>query len=75
MAEQIANDDPYRFSLEPDREFLEYVYEQQALLVEGFVCCQALKPEVAKTDTLHTLLDPHFLGLVRDHTAGGVVRP
>ncbi|MEO0692599.1 MAG: hypothetical protein AAFY90_06970 [Pseudomonadota bacterium] len=75
VAEQVTNDDPYRFSLEPERGFLDYGYEQQASLVEEFVCCRALDPEGAKTDALHALLAPHFPGLVREDSVGDVALP
>lgn len=65
VAEHRASDDPYRFTLDPGRAFLDYGYEQQAALVEEFVCCRALDPNGARTEDLHRLLAPHFPGLAR----------
>ncbi|MEM9477775.1 MAG: hypothetical protein AAGA71_21000 [Pseudomonadota bacterium] len=65
VAEHVQTADPYLFTLEAQRSFLDYGYEQQAALVEEFVCCRALDPEGAKTTALYDLLAPHFPGLAR----------
>lgn len=49
-------DDPYRFDISTDRQFLDFGYEQQASIVEEFVCCRALAPQAARTHRLHALL-------------------
>ena len=58
--EHVALEDPYLFDAEPqagaETRFLDYGYEQQASLVEEYVCCQALDPEGARTARLRGLL-------------------
>jgi len=69
--------DPYLFDPDSNTRFLDYPYEQQASLVEEFVCCRALDPEGARTSRLHSLLaqvmDPKPLALSRP--VGKVVLP
>ena len=48
--------DPYLFDLGTAPRFLDYGYEQQASIVEEYVCCRALAPEAARTGRLHALL-------------------
>ena len=54
--EHSQSDDPYLFDPEGEQSFLDYGYEQQASLVEEYVCCQALDPEGARTGRLRALL-------------------
>lgn len=70
-----ADTDPYLFDLEPPREFLDYGFEQQAALVEEFVCCRTLDPEGNRTEQLYDLLVPHFPGLARESLATKVILP
>lgn len=70
-----ADPDPYLFDLEPPRDFLEYGFEQQAALVEEFVCCRALDPEGARTAMLYKLLRPYFPGLARQSSVVDVSLP
>ena len=37
-------------------QFLDFGYEQQASIVEEFVCCRALDPQAARTKRLHGLI-------------------
>jgi hypothetical protein len=53
--EQLTIDDPYLYALEGTR-FLDYGYEQQASLVEEYLCCATLDPEGARTARLFALL-------------------
>jgi hypothetical protein len=60
LREQVTVDDPYLYA-EPDadgrpRRFLDYGYEQQASLVEEYLCCATLAPEGARTERLRRLL-------------------
>lgn len=55
-AEHFQGTDPYLFDAEANVRFLDYGYEQQASLVEEYICCRALDPEGARTDRLERLL-------------------
>lgn len=74
-AEHGEQDDPYRFELTPGKSFLAYGYEQQAALVEEFVCCRTLDPDGGRTRTLYALLKPEFPGVARRSPAGSVKLP
>ncbi|WP_068306441.1 hypothetical protein [Pararhodobacter sp. CCB-MM2] len=54
--EHAQTDDPYLFDTDSERQFLDYGYEQQASLVEEYLCCQALDPDGARTGRLRALL-------------------
>ena len=54
--EHLVLDDPYLFETSEARSFLDYGYEQQASLVEEFICCDTLDPAGARTDRLRNLL-------------------
>ncbi len=56
FAEQVTADDPYLFDSESTYRFLDYGYEQQASLVEEYVCCRALDPNGQRTARLERLL-------------------
>jgi hypothetical protein len=55
-AEHRTEEDPYLFDDAEDRAFLDYGYEQQASIVEEYVCCAALDPEGARTERLRALI-------------------
>ncbi len=55
-AEHFSSADPYLFDPADNPRFLDFGYEQQASLVEEYVCCQALDPEGARTERLRGLL-------------------
>lgn len=55
-AEHRPGTDPYLFDPQTNAHFLDYGYEQQASLVEEYVCCMALDAEGARTARLHDLL-------------------
>lgn len=60
-SEHWVSDDPYLFDLpENPPDFLSYGYEQQASLVEEYVCCRALDPAGARTALLETLISPYM---------------
>ncbi|WP_371154563.1 hypothetical protein [Jannaschia sp. 2305UL9-9] len=56
FTEQITIDDPYLFDDAGAQPFLAYGYEQQASLVEEYLCCATLDPDGARTDRLKHLL-------------------
>jgi hypothetical protein len=55
-AEHRALTDPYLFNETDNPRFTDYGYEQQASIVEEYVCCMALDPEGARTDRLRRLM-------------------
>jgi hypothetical protein len=55
-AEQSASEDPYLFDLAETPDLLDYGYEQQASIVEEYVCCRALAPDAARTKRMHGML-------------------
>lgn len=68
--EHLPGGDPYLFDPETPHRFLDFGYEQQASLVEEYVCCRALDPQGARTARLHALLSeampPPMLSLPGD---------
>lgn len=56
LAEHRPGVDPYLFDPTQDIEFLAMGYEQQAALVEEFICCRTLAPGAARTQRLHRVL-------------------
>lgn len=59
-AEHGSSDDPYLFDLDESAKFLDYGFEQQASIVEEYVCCRALAPKGARTKRLHSMLNQVF---------------
>ena len=55
-SEHWRGTDPYLFDADANPRFLDYGYEQQASLVEEYVCCVTLDPEGARTERLRGLL-------------------
>lgn len=58
--EHQVSADPYLFDLDTKTRFLDYGYEQQAGIVEEYVCCAALDPDAPRTKRLETLLKGAF---------------
>lgn len=48
--------DPYLFEASPEQPFLSYPFEQQAAIVEEYICCQAVDPAGARTTRLRDLI-------------------
>lgn len=48
--------DPYLFEIGTNTKFLDYGYEQQASIVEEYICCALLDPEAPRTDRLKNLI-------------------
>lgn len=58
--EHVVADDPYLFDIGTETRFLDYGYEQQASIVEEYVCCAALDPKAPRTARLKALLQEGF---------------
>lgn len=69
-AEHHPGGDPYLFDLGENRSFVQFGYEQQAGIVEEFVCCRTLDPEGTRTARLFALLHPYLPDLQRDPEVG-----
>ncbi len=64
MFEHVELDDPYLVEIDPARDFLDYGWEQQGVIVEEFVCCRSLDPDAPRTAELHRLISAVFPGAV-----------
>jgi len=60
MNEHRGGADPYLFDIKTKTRFLDYGYEQQASIVEEFVCCATLDPGAPRTARLRQLLRGAF---------------
>ena len=58
--EHRVSDDPYLFEIDTQARFLDYGYEQQASIVEEYVCCATLDPDAPRTKRLKSLLEGAF---------------
>ncbi|QGX96971.1 hypothetical protein EI983_01255 [Roseovarius faecimaris] len=58
--EHLVSDDPYLFDITTETSFLEYGFEQQAGIVEEYVCCATLDPDAPRTKRLEKLLRGAF---------------
>lgn len=54
--EHKAGADPYLFDISTASDFLDYGYEQQASIVEEYVCCAMLDPGAPRTKRLANLI-------------------
>lgn len=52
--------DPYLYDINTKADFLDYAYEQQASIVEEYVCCATLDPGAPRTKRLEALLKGAF---------------
>ena len=59
-SEHKRGEDPYQFETASAESFLDYGYEQQASVVEEYLCCAILDPQAPRTARLRDLLDDHF---------------
>lgn len=48
--------DPYLLDIDTSAKFLDYPFEQQAAIVEEYVCCSALDPQGSRTQRLRDML-------------------
>ncbi len=60
LAEGLRRSDPYFHRAEADRPFLAHGYEQQASLLEDFVCHVLLDPASPRLGRLRAILAPEF---------------
>ncbi|MGR3713104.1 MAG: hypothetical protein ACU0A6_08295 [Shimia sp.] len=58
--EHQYSDDPYLFELTSEATFLDYGYEQQASVVEEYLCCALLDPQAPRTQRLADLVGEVF---------------
>lgn len=58
--EHAGSADPYLFDLGTDTKFLNYAYEQQASVVEEYLCCALLDPQAPRTTRLRNLVSEVF---------------
>ncbi len=73
-AEHQSGKDPYLFDIATRADFLDYGYEQQASIVEEYVCCAALDPDAPRTQRLAGMLRGAF-PLGRLHIPAEVILP
>ncbi|MEL7280450.1 MAG: hypothetical protein AAGK79_08840 [Pseudomonadota bacterium] len=59
-SEHTRSDDPYLFDINTSTRFLDYGFEQQASIVEEYVCCKALDPTAPRTERLANMLRGAF---------------
>lgn len=60
MREHRVSEDPYLFDISTSSKFLDYGYEQQASMVEEYVCCAVLDPDAPRTRRIATMLRGAF---------------
>ena len=60
LRENATTDDPYLFDVTTKTRLLDYGYEQQASIVEEYVCCATLDPDAPRTQRLGTMLRSAF---------------
>ncbi|QIE44296.1 hypothetical protein G5B38_01405 [Pseudohalocynthiibacter aestuariivivens] len=58
--ESLVNLDPYFYAPKDGTAFLEYGYEQQAALLEDYLCYALYDPANARRAHLRTILSPYF---------------
>ena len=54
--EHVRSRNPYLFEVDAEARFLDYGYEQQASLVEEYVCCATLDASAPRTRRLRDML-------------------
>ena len=60
VAESLQLTDPYFFRPGEEPSFFAFGYEQQATIVEEFVCFTVANPNHPRRQELRALLEPHF---------------
>ena len=73
-SEHAGGADPYLFDINNSTRFLDYAYEQQASIVEEYICCAALDPEAPRTKRMEKMLKGAF-PLGRLHIPETVILP
>lgn len=59
-SEHTRSADPYLFDIGTGARLLDYGFEQQASIVEEYVCCATLDPQAPRTRRLETMLRDAF---------------
>jgi hypothetical protein len=59
-AEHQVSADPYLFDPQTEADLLSLGYEQQAAIVEEYVCCRTVAPTAARTQRLYDMLRRHM---------------
>jgi hypothetical protein len=54
--EHVYSPDPYLFDTRTTAAFSSFGYEQQASIVEEYLCCRLLAPDAERTQRLHRML-------------------
>jgi hypothetical protein len=58
--EHLTTPDPYLIDGDSGARFLDHGWEQQAAIMEEYICCRALAPDAPRTARLHAMLSEHF---------------
>jgi hypothetical protein len=58
--EHRVSDDPYLFDIDTKSRFLDHGFEQQASIVEEYVCCATLDPDAPRTKRMKAMLSEAF---------------
>ncbi|MGR3343850.1 MAG: hypothetical protein ACU0DI_11600, partial [Paracoccaceae bacterium] len=58
--ESLFNTDPYYYDPADDKSFLQYGYEQQAALIEDYLCFALVDADAPRRAELRAILAPHF---------------
>lgn len=58
--ESVLNKDPYFYKPKDSNELLEFGYEQQASLLEDYLCYAVFDPDNERRKRIKVILDPHF---------------
>lgn len=59
-SEHAPGKDPYLYDITTKTSLLDYPYEQQASIVEEYICCATLDPTAPRTKRLETMLKGSF---------------
>ena len=60
LMESVFNVDPYFYEVTAARSFFDYGYEQQARMVEDYLCLRIAEPDHPKVAVLSAILGPVF---------------
>ena len=60
MREHRVSEDPYLFDISTSTRFLDFGYEQQASIVEEYLCCSILDPNAPRTRRIEDMLKGAF---------------
>ena len=60
LMESVFNVDPYFYEVTTERAFFDYGFEQQARMVEDYLCLRIAEPEHEMVEVLRAILEPVF---------------